>query len=509
MEYIKHKLENVSGGKAHLSAIEDKPMSLPSEKFETDSTIKKEEAKTKISTVYKQHPTMKMKAAVWKGKESLDLDEVPAPMITDPSDAIVRITSMTICGSDLHMYFNAVPGPPGTMQKGDIVGHEACGVITEVGPLCNKFKVGQRVSISAGIACGDCIFCKSGKWSLCDNSNPSLEQEKLYGYRTSALFGYTHLTGAYAGLFAEYARVPVADVNLMELPQDSSVSEDVAPMLSDTALTGYWATELAKVQQGESVVVIGCGPIGLMAAYSSVFKGASVVIAVDKHPERLELAKRIGALPINITELPSGRTLEQEITEKYLPLGPDCVLDCTGFRFPKKESVLHDFTTKLGLSTDTVDNIALAIHLCKKGGRVSLIGDYFGSCNAFPIGALMEKGITISGGQIFVHQYREQFKKWIMEKKIDPAFMISHKLPFNDIVKGFDMFAHHKDNAVKICLRTEFGEEMVKKWGNAVSDIEAAKKPPAKGGAWEGAPDAATTQQQPRPGKNLIIREKK
>jgi threonine dehydrogenase-like Zn-dependent dehydrogenase len=265
------------------------------------------------------------------------------------------------------------------MQVGDIIGHEGTGIVESVGPAVKNIKVGNRVAISAVIACGDCEYCQAGKYSLCDCTNPSEEMEHIYGYKIAALFGYSHLTGGYAGLHAEYARVPFADVNCMQLPRDKSITEEQAALLSDTGCTGFHATQLANVHKGDKVVVHGAGPIGLLATYYSIFRGAQPVVTIDGLDYRCDVAKQIGSTPLNYLKLPEDRTVAAEITEKLIPGGPDCDLDCVGFRFPKKQTdILHTVARTLGLETDTVDVVAEAIHLTKKGGRISLIGDYFG-----------------------------------------------------------------------------------------------------------------------------------
>jgi len=419
---------------------------------DTVNLIPDASSKITCSTKYKEDPNLKMKAAEWHGKEDIRLTERLAPTITDDNDCIVRITSTTICGSDLHMYFHQIPGGSVAMHSGDIMGHEAVGIVYKVGPSIQNVKVGDRVIISAPISCGQCSYCKEGKFSLCDTTNPSLLQEKLYGHRTAGLFGYSHFCGGYGGLQAEYARVPFGDVNLLKVNNFQLRDDQILP-LSDILCTGFHANELANVQAGKNVVVWGCGPVGLMAQLIALHRKAKIVVAIDNHPHRLAISSKLGAITINFDEV----NVLDEI-RKLIPNGPDCCLDCVGFRFPKswnqwiQQKVLH-------ASSDAIDIVRECIFACKKGGNISLIGDYFDLANSFPIGAFMEKGLTMSGGQLYCQKYWTYLLSLIEKGEIDPSFIFSHSMDFEDIKQAYDIFANVKDNCLIIILKTQFGKQ--------------------------------------------------
>jgi len=422
---------------------------------ETVNTIPDAADKISCSTKYKEDSIIKMQATEWHGTESVKLAERPAPTITDDNDCIVRITSTTICGSDLHLYYNQLPGGSAALHSGDILGHEAVGIVTSIGSNVNNIKIGDRVVISAVISCGQCSFCKEKKYSCCDTTNPSKLQEKLYGHRTSGLFGYSHLVGGYAGLQAEYARVPFADFNTLKITNDKLLDEQILP-LADILCTGFHGNELAKVAEGKVVVVWGCGPVGLMAQYMALYRKAKMVIGIDNHPHRLQLASKIGAQIINFDEVDVVDTIK-----KLIPDGPDCCIDCVGYRFPKswnqwiQQKVLH-------IATDAIDIPSECIKVCKKAGNIGLIGDYFNVCNSFPIGAFMEKSLTMSGGQLYCQKYWKYLLTLIENGELNPSFVFSHVMKFEDISKAYDIFANVKDNCVKILLKTQYGREREK-----------------------------------------------
>jgi len=380
-----------------------------------------------------------MKALEFYGTEDVRVVERPRPMILHPQDVIVRITLTTICGSDLHMYHNLVP----RMEKRDVLGHEFMGIIDEVGPEVRNFKRGDRVVASAVISCGNCVFCQRGEFSLCENTNPSKEIEELYGARTSGIFGYSHLTGGYDGGQAEFARVPIADVNLIRVP-DGMRDEQVL-FLSDIVCTGWHGNELAEVRQGDTVAVWGCGPVGLMAQAWARFRGASRVIGIDCNPHRLDVARRIGSEVIDFSV--TGDVVAA--LKQLIPGGPDCCIDCVGFRFPKT------FTRKLEhtiLEKDSTDVVNEVIRGVRKGGRVALIGDYFGWGNNYPVGPQMEKGITVRGSQVYVQKYWKQLLRHIEKGEFDPTFVITHKVPLANAAEAYRMFDRHEDNCLKILL---------------------------------------------------------
>jgi len=414
-------------------------------------------APVKINSCYNEHPSRRMKAAEWHGREDIRLIERPSPSITDDDDVIVRITNTTICGSDLHMYFNEVPGVD-VLKKGDIMGHEAVGVIEEVGPNVKDRQVGQRVVISALIACGQCDYCKRQEFSHCDTTNPSSQMEKVYGHRTSGIFGYGRMTGGFAGLQTEYARIPFGSVNALVLPD--SVSDEQGMSLSDILPTGWHGNELTNTQKGDTVVVWGCGPVGLCAQMCALARGASTVVAIDHVPSRLSQAKKLGSIPVNFE-------VDQDLYKIFdiIPGGPNCCIDCVGYRYTK--SWIHWFQRRLKIESDSPEIINECIKVCKKGGRIALIGDYFATCNQLMIGAMMEKGLHISGGQLFCQKYWPKLVQLLQLGKLNPEIVYSHRFPFSEISQAYKIFSHQEDDCCKIVLKTEFGVEQEKKRGSA------------------------------------------
>jgi threonine dehydrogenase-like Zn-dependent dehydrogenase len=396
------------------------------------------------STVSVKDPHNNMYAAVYYGSKDIRVESVPRPLITDPGDAIIRITLSTICGSDLHFYNGAVPG----MEKGDILGHECMGIVESVGSSCSKLKVGDRVVVSAVIADGTCFYCQSGLYSLCEVTNPSKEMEQLYGHRIAGVFGYSHLTGGYEGGQAEYIRVPYADFNCLKISKD--LPDDKVLFLSDIVCTGWHANELGGVTEGCTVAIWGCGPVGLMAGMWAKFRKADKVIMIDDVEYRLKFAKeKLGVDTINFKEIDV-----KEAMDKLLPHGPDVCIDCVGFRGTK--SVLHKVQKTLKLETDTPEVLNEAIRCVRKGGTISVIGDYFQSSNNFLIGALMEKGITMRGSQVFVQRYWKQLLGYIEQGLVDPTFLVTHKMPLREASEGYRMFDQKEDNAIKILLVPEY-----------------------------------------------------
>lgn len=388
-----------------------------------------------------------MKAAVWEGSKNIVCKDSPMPLISDPRDAIVQVTTTTVCGSDLHMYFDEM-SPMGVMQKGDIMGHEACGVVTQVGSECKTLKIGDRVAISAVIACGACEFCVKGTTSLCENTNPSQVQKAAYGDRLAGVFGYSHLVGGYDGIQAEYARVPLADVNLLKLPDD--IDDDKAIFLSDVLCTGWHGNVLGETGPGKTCCVWGAGPVGAMSAYLAKKRGCDRVLVIDSTEYRLKLLESLD-LGIEVIDWTKCDLMVE--VRKRLPLGPDVCIDCTGFRFPK--SMMHKVMRAVKLEGDACDVPTEAITLCKKGGTVVLVADYFLKTNNFPIGMMMEKALTMRGGQLFPHTYWEHLLSLLQQGEIDPTWMITHDWDFEEIGKAYDTFGQQGDNSVKMILRTK------------------------------------------------------
>ncbi|OJJ45888.1 hypothetical protein ASPZODRAFT_133762 [Penicilliopsis zonata CBS 506.65] len=341
------------------------------------------------STVYVPHATETMKAAQWMGTRVIELNSVPKPTITDPGDAIIHITHCTICGSDLHLYEGELND---AMQKGDILGHEAIGFVEEVGSDVKKLAPGDRVIILPIIACGSCDYCQRQEYSLCDNTNPSREMERAYGHRVSGTFGYSHLTGGYAGDQAEYCRVPHADLTCVRAPPDVDARKLLG--LADVTTTAWHGCELAEVGPGDIVGVWGCGPVGLSIQRLALLRGARKVYAMDKDPVRLRIAESFGMVAIDVAAHPETADFLLAIQ----PGGLDRGIEASGFRSSQKPA--HAAMRAIGLEHDSSDTVAAIIKATRKGGSVALIGDFFFTTHDFPIGPMMEKALTVRGGQL-------------------------------------------------------------------------------------------------------------
>jgi threonine dehydrogenase-like Zn-dependent dehydrogenase len=389
----------------------------------------------------KKHPSITYKALEWHGTEDVRVVERAKPMITEPGDALIRITSSTICGSDLHMYHGEVH-----MEKGDVLGHECMGIVEEVGPAVKDIKVGNRVVVSAVIACGKCWFCKNQFYSCCDTTNPSKECEDMYGDRLAGIFGYSHVTGGFEGGQAEYIRVPIADINLLPVPQE--LPDEKVLFLSDIICTGWHANEMGGVTAGQTVAVWGCGPVGLMSMMWAKFRGAKRIIGIDNIPYRLNIAKeKLGVEVINFDEVKEvGKYLK-----KIVPGGPDVCIDAVGFRYSK--TLRQKVERTIGLETDVSEIISEASYAVRKMGGLALIGDYFGNTNGFPIGMVMEKGIKMHGSQVFVQKYWKELLGYIQEGKVDPSFVISHTMSLEQGSAAYRMFDRKEDNILKVVLK--------------------------------------------------------
>jgi threonine dehydrogenase-like Zn-dependent dehydrogenase len=390
---------------------------------------------------YKRDPVKMMLAAEWRGTTDIRVVERPKPMITDPGDAIIKITSTMICGSDLHFYHNAVSG----MSSGQVMGHEFMGYVEAVGPEVKDFKVGDRVVVSAVIACGKCEYCLKEKYSLCDTTNPNKLTEALYGHRLAGVFGYSDLTGGYDGGQAEFARVPIADFNLLKVP--SNLRDEQVVYLADTGVTGYHANDLVGTKEGDIVAVWGCGPIGQCAMYWAKFRGAKTIIAIDNNQWRLDFAaQKHGALTINFDKQDVMKTIQQ-----LVPGGPTVCIEAAGFRFLK--GVLHKIERGLHLETDQPQTLTEAVRVCRKGERISVIGDYFGYTNHYPIGAQMEKGLIVTGSQVYLQKYWKQILQWIVEGKADLEWLHTHTLPLSKAAEGYALHDSGAPGVLKIILK--------------------------------------------------------
>jgi threonine dehydrogenase-like Zn-dependent dehydrogenase len=392
-----------------------------------------------------------MKALVWHATNDVRVERVPDPEILNPRDAIVKITSSAICGSDLHLLDGYIP----TMQAGDILGHEFMGEVMEVGKGNAKLKVGDRVVVPFTIACGRCFFCERQLWSCCDNSNPNAWMaEKLYGYATSGLFGYSHLTGGYAGGQAEYARVPFADVGPLKVPE--GLTDEQVLFLSDIFPTGYMAAENCDIQPGDVIAVWGCGPVGQMAIRSAFLLGAARVIAVDSVPERLRMATEAGAEIINFDD--------EDVFEKLRAStggrGPDACIDAVGLEAhgATLDAYLDKAKAAAFLATDRPNALRQAIHCCRKGGIVSIPGVYGGFLDKIPFGAAFQKGLTFRMGQTHMMKYMKPLLNRIERGEIDPSFVITHRFSIDDAAKAYYLFRDHKDECIKVVLKPHGGE---------------------------------------------------
>jgi threonine dehydrogenase-like Zn-dependent dehydrogenase len=389
-----------------------------------------------------------MKAVTWCGKYNVQVDEVPDPKILNPRDAIVRITSTAICGSDLHLYDGYIPG----MIKGDILGHEFMGEVVEIGPEVKKVKVGDRIVVPFTICCGECFYCKRQLWSCCDNSNPNYwMSEKVYGYGLAGLYGYSHLTGGYAGGQAQYARVPFVDVAPMKIPD--GIDDEKVLFLTDIFPTGFMAAENCDIQQGDTIAVWGCGPVGQFAIRSAFLLGAERVIGIDDVPERLRMAEQSGATVINMRD--------EYIYDKLLDLtgglGPDGCIDAVGLE--AHGLTLDHFYDRakvaMFMATDRGHALRQAINCCRKGGTVSIPGVYGGVMDKFPIGALMQKGLTIKTGQTHVPRYLRRLMDYIERGEIDPSFVITHRVPLDEAPRMYDIFQKKEEGCIKVVLKPQ------------------------------------------------------
>ena len=389
-----------------------------------------------------------MKAVCYYGKEDIRVDTVPDPTILNPRDAIIKVTATAICGSDLHIYGGYIP----TMEKGDVLGHEFMGEVVEVGRDNHKLKVGDRVVVPFTIACGHCYFCKEQMWSLCDNSNPNAWMaEKLYGFSGSGLFGYSHMYGGYPGGQAEFARVPFADIGPLKVP-DSLTDEQVL-FLSDIFPTGYMAAEACNIQPGDVVAVWGCGPVGQFAIASAYLLGAERVIAIDRFPYRLQMARdRAGAAEtINYEEVDVREALDSLTGGR----GPDSCIDAVGMEghAPGMIGAYDKVKTTLMLETDRPVALRQAILSCRSGGTISVAGVYGGFIDKFPIGAIVNRALTIRSGQTHVHRYMRPLLERIRKGQIDPSFVITHRMRLDDAPEAYDIFHNKEDECLKVVLR--------------------------------------------------------
>jgi threonine dehydrogenase-like Zn-dependent dehydrogenase len=390
-----------------------------------------------------------MKATCWMGKKRVEVREVPDPRILNSHDAIVRVTTTTICGSDLHLLNGIVP----TMQKGDILGHEFMGEVVEVGPSVRKLKVGDRVVVPFPIACGSCAQCQREMFTLCENSNPNAWiGETIMGQGAAGAFGYAHMTGGYAGGQAEYVRVPFADVGPLKVPDN--LKDEQVLFLSDIFPTGYMGAEMCNIQPGDTIAVWGAGPVGQFAVASAKLLGAERIIVIDRFPYRLRIAaEHAGATDTVNYEETDVREALLELTGGRLP---DHVIDAVGAEAHGHGPVYVYDRTKQALKMQLDRPVALreAILNCRSGGTVSVVGVYAGFIDKFPMGAIMNRSLTIKTGQCHVHKYMRPLLERIQKGEIDPSFVVTHRMKLEDAAHGYDIFWHKEDECLKVVLKT-------------------------------------------------------
>ena len=390
-----------------------------------------------------------MRANCWYGKHDMRIREVPDPEILNPHDAIVKVTSTAICGSDLHIYNGFIPA----MEQGDIVGHEFMGEVVEVGREVKKLRPGDRIVVPFPISCGQCFFCQKGMFSLCENSNPNAaEAELLWGPSPAGLYGYSHLLGGYAGGQAEFVRVPFADVDHVKVPDD--LSDEQVLFLSDIFPTGYMAAENCDIEPGDTVAVWGCGPVGQFAIQSAFLLGADSVIGIDSVPERLRLAReKSHAETIDLNQVDSVVETLKEMTGGR---GPDRCIDAVGMEADGHAHAIqfaYD-RVKQALMLETDRPIALreCMLSCRNGGTISVPGVYGGILDKLPFGAVMNRSITIKTGQTHVQRYLQPLLERVQKKEIDPSFIITHRMKLEEAPQAYDIFKHKLDDCIKVVL---------------------------------------------------------
>ena len=388
-----------------------------------------------------------MRAACWMGRNTVEVDDVPEPKILSDRDAIVRITSTAICGSDLHLVDGYVP----TMKRGDVLGHEFMGEVVEVGKGVGNLSVGDRVVVPFPISCGACNACEAERYSLCENSNPNARlAEKLWGHATAGIFGYSHLTGGYAGGQSEYARVPFADVGPIVI--DNGVSDEAVLFLSDVFPTGYMGAEMCDISSGDVIAIWGAGPVGQFAAASAKLLGAERVIVIDRFEYRLRIVEEhTAAETLNYQEVDSVPEALKELTGGR---GPDACIDAVGLEAHFHGPLYAYDRLKQAARLESERPYALreAIMSCRNGGIVSVVGVYGGLVDKFPMGAVMNRGLTIRSGQCHVQRYLRPLLERIQEGEIDPSFIVTHRLPLDEAPRGYELFKNKEDDCLKVVL---------------------------------------------------------
>ncbi|WP_031508584.1 zinc-dependent alcohol dehydrogenase [Streptomyces megasporus] len=388
-----------------------------------------------------------MRAVCWEGVNKLSVEQIPDPEIRNEQDVVVRLLASTTCGSDLHLIGGYIPA----MQAGDVIGHEFVGEVVEVGPGVRRHAVGDRVVVCSFIGCGRCWYCRNDLWSLCDNTNtnPGIGQA-LFGYETAGIFGYSHAMGGIRGSHAEYVRVPFADYGAFPVPE--GVDDISALFASDSVPTGWMGADLGGVRPGDVVAVWGCGAVGQMAARAALLKGAERVIAIDRLPERLAMTERhIGAEVIDYTTT----DVAAELRERTGGRGPDVCIEAVGMEAhgTGPDHVYDQVKHQLRLQTDRPTAVRQAIHACRKGGSVFVLGVFAGAVDKFPLGMVVNKGLTLRGAQMHGQRYIPMLLERIAKGEISTAHLATHTMSLDDAPRGYDMFKHKKDGCVRAVFR--------------------------------------------------------
>jgi threonine dehydrogenase-like Zn-dependent dehydrogenase len=389
-----------------------------------------------------------MRATTWQGRNKVTVETVPDPEILNARDAVVKVTSTAICGSDLHLYDGYIP----TMRKGDILGHEFMGEVVELGSGVSNLSVGDRVVVPFPIACGSCYNCERQLFSVCENGNPNAGiAEKLMGHSPTGIYGYSHMLGGYAGGQAEYVRVPFADVGPLKIEDDSLTDEQVL-FLTDIFPTAYMGADMA-VTPGDVVAVWGAGPVGMFAAASARLLGAEKVVVIDRFDYRLKkVAEHTGAETVNYTDV----AVLDALNDITAGRGPDACIEAVGLEAHAGNPLVHTYDRVKQATrqqTERPEAVREAILACRTGGTVSIMGAYGGFADKFPLGQMMNKSLTIRQGQCHVHRYLRPLLERIQNGEIDPRFVISHTLPLEQAPQAYEMFKNKDDECTKVVLK--------------------------------------------------------
>lgn len=390
-----------------------------------------------------------MKALVWHGKEDIRCDTVSDPEIQHERDAIVKVTSCAICGSDLHLFHNIIPA----MLPGDIMGHEMMGEVVEVGSGLNgRLRKGERVVIPFTIICGECEQCKRGNFSICETTNRRKDlADKVFGHATAGLFGYTHLTGGYPGGQAEYVRVPYADATHIKVP--GHLSDEQVLFLGDILPTGWQAAAQCDIESTDTVAVWGCGPVGQMAVRSAILMGAKRVVAIDRLPERLGMAAASGATTVNFEE----DSVTERLNELTSGKGPEKCIDAVGSEshvcLSQPDTIYDRAKQMLMGESDRPHVLREMIYVCRPGGTISIPGVYTGLVDKIPFGQAMNKGLTFRMGQTHVNRWTDDLVRRVDEGQIDPSFVVTHTVGLDQGPDMYNVFRNKQDSCIKVVLK--------------------------------------------------------